>query len=177
MRGYGRPWWVAGGWAIDLFAGRVSREHHDVEIGVWRGDQVALHDYLGGYRRRKVLDGQWSEWETGAWVELPTFQLRVAGPDAEFDVFLNDCDGDRWVFRRNPAITLPVSRLVLRSAEGWPVLAPEVQLLYKAKGHLPKDEADFDLVVDRLGAEQRRWLRDALAIHHPGDPWAARLGG
>ena len=28
------PWYVAGGWAIDLFLGEQTREHEDVEIAV-----------------------------------------------------------------------------------------------------------------------------------------------
>jgi hypothetical protein len=58
---------------------------------------------------------------------------------------------------------------------GVPYLAPEIQLLYKAKNHRPKDDADFDAAVGLLSATQRRWLREALAVHHPGDPWIGRL--
>ena len=28
------PWYVAAGWALDLFLGRRAREHDDLEIGV-----------------------------------------------------------------------------------------------------------------------------------------------
>lgn len=175
MRGYPHPWWFAGGWAIDLFAGGVSREHHDVEIGVWREDQAALHEYLAGHALRKVVDGRWSDWRGEERIDLPVFQLRADGPAGEFDVFLNDGEGDRWVFRRNEAVTLPVSWLVLRTTEGLPVLAPEVQLLYKAKYHRPQDEADFALVAGRLGVGGRAWLAAALCLHHPGDPWITRL--
>ena len=29
-----RPWMIAGGWAIDLFLRRVTREHEDVDIAI-----------------------------------------------------------------------------------------------------------------------------------------------
>jgi len=32
------PWWVAGGWAIDLFLNRSTRQHHDLDVGVLRRD-------------------------------------------------------------------------------------------------------------------------------------------
>lgn len=175
MRGFSRPWWFAGGWAIDLFAGGVSREHHDVEIGLWREDQSDLRGHLAGYAWRKVVDGRWADWPAGGRVEQPEFQLQVIGPAVEFDVFLNDREGDRWVFRRNWAVTLPASRLVLRSHDGLPILAPEVQLLHKSKYHRPQDESDFSLVTGRLDPDRRAWLMAALRLHHPSDPWISRL--
>ena len=32
------PWWVAGGWAMDLHLGAQSRPHDDIDIGVLRRD-------------------------------------------------------------------------------------------------------------------------------------------
>jgi hypothetical protein len=34
MRRFAQPWFVAGGWALDLFAERRSREHSDVDIAI-----------------------------------------------------------------------------------------------------------------------------------------------
>ena len=34
-------WAVAGGWAIDLFLGCVTRQHADTDIAVWRGADTA----------------------------------------------------------------------------------------------------------------------------------------
>jgi hypothetical protein len=44
MAGYRRPWWVAGGWALDLVLGRKTRPHADLEISMLTGDQQALFD-------------------------------------------------------------------------------------------------------------------------------------
>jgi hypothetical protein len=45
MAGFPRPWFVSGGWAIDLFVGRVTREHEDLEVGLgFRfGHSMTLH--------------------------------------------------------------------------------------------------------------------------------------
>jgi Aminoglycoside-2''-adenylyltransferase len=32
------PWWIAGGWAIDLFLGRQTREHEDLDVLILRRD-------------------------------------------------------------------------------------------------------------------------------------------
>lgn len=47
MRGYGRRWWVGGGWAIDLFLGRTTPPHDDVDVVVLRDEQQLVH----GFRR------------------------------------------------------------------------------------------------------------------------------
>src|SRR3954465_2185701 len=46
MVGFHRPWWSAGGWAIDLALSQATREHADVEIALFREDQPALREYL-----------------------------------------------------------------------------------------------------------------------------------
>ena len=72
-------------------------------------------------------------------------------------------------------MTRPLRELSFLSASGLRAVAPEIQLLYKAKHHLEKDERDFDAVVGRLSPDQRRWLRQALEIVHPEDRWLPRL--
>ena len=41
-----KPWWIAGGWAIDLFLGKVTREHEDVDVAILRIDEKAFRTYL-----------------------------------------------------------------------------------------------------------------------------------
>ncbi|WP_221639313.1 nucleotidyltransferase domain-containing protein [Nocardia bhagyanarayanae] len=43
MAGVSAPWYVAAGWALDLFTGGDAREHSDLEIGIPRErfDEVA----------------------------------------------------------------------------------------------------------------------------------------
>jgi hypothetical protein len=59
---------------------------------------------------------------------------------------------------------------------GIPILAPEIQLLFKAKQTREKDQADFDRVMPRLRIDQRAWLMDALRRYHAGHPWLSALG-
>jgi hypothetical protein len=56
MAGYRRPWWVAGGWALDLVLGHKTRPHADLEIAVLAGDQQALFDHLPGWDLRGRTD-------------------------------------------------------------------------------------------------------------------------
>jgi hypothetical protein len=72
-------------------------------------------------------------------------------------------------------VTLHVRQLALRAPSGVPVVAPEVQLLYKARHLGEKDEHDFQQVSRRLGSSRRRWLREALELIHPGHRWIQAL--
>jgi hypothetical protein len=182
LAGYSRPWFVSGGWAIDLFVGRVTREHEDREVGIFRQDQAALRAYLAGWDLCKAVSGpdggEWVPWEEGEWLELPIHQLRaqhVDGEPAEFELFMNDVSGEEWVCRRNPVIRCPVDEISRRSSSGIPFIVPEIQLLYKAKWHRPKDDLDFQTTLGLLSAAQRAWLKEGLEIIHPRDPWLAAL--
>lgn len=90
-------------------------------------------------------------------------------------LMIADTRDDSWLFRRTPSIERPVAALGCGATDGIPYLAPEIQLLYKAKGLRPKDEADFTLVLPALDQERCQWLRNALAEAHPDHPWLERL--
>ncbi|MHA2370372.1 MAG: nucleotidyltransferase domain-containing protein, partial [Candidatus Hodarchaeales archaeon] len=42
LKEFAKPWFVAGGWAIDLHLNYVTRPHEDVEIIILRQDQLVL---------------------------------------------------------------------------------------------------------------------------------------
>jgi hypothetical protein len=166
----------------------VTRPHEDLEVGILRADQRRLHTHLAGWELLKCERPGWLDaWEADERLELPVHQVFARPPGSaplqqpwepggdELQFFLNDVEDGVWVCRRDPAVTRPVDQTELRSASGIPIVAPEIQLLYKAKHHLDKDEHDFRATVGRLSAEQLEWLREALEIVHPGDPWIAEL--
>src|SRR5262249_27241808 len=76
------PWYLCGGWAIDLFLGRVTREHHDLDLILFRDDQEALRRYLPDWEFIKFLWGPGGEldmewWEEGEWLAPPVVELYV----------------------------------------------------------------------------------------------------
>jgi len=40
------PWWICGGWALDLFLNSETRRHDDLDVAVLRRDQAELYRYL-----------------------------------------------------------------------------------------------------------------------------------
>jgi hypothetical protein len=176
MAGFDRPWFIVGGWAIDLFLGRETRAHHDVELGLFRADQRALWEHLSSWRLSARVGKAWGPW-AGEWIALPDHQIRARRDDTAltvFDILLNELDGGLWRFRRNLAVTRSASACVLVSGMGVPYLAPEIGLLYKAKTPRPKDQADFDNTIGQLDGEPRAWLARSVERCYPESPWLAR---
>jgi hypothetical protein len=66
-----QPWWVAGGWALDLFLGRRTRPHADLEISVLAADQRVLFEHLRGWDLRLAAPGaSLPPWD-GSWIRPP----------------------------------------------------------------------------------------------------------
>lgn len=182
MRAFARPWWVAGGWAIDLFLDEVSRPHADIEIGIIRADQRLLHAYLRNWTLSKpALDGRANAtvaWLAEDWLAFPhhqVFAARAEHPAAAIDFFLDDIAGGVWHYRPHPAIVRPAEQVVGRSAQDIPILAPEIQLAYKARLLRPKDEHDFAHTLPKLGPAQRAWLAETIRVTVPACPWLQAL--
>jgi hypothetical protein len=47
MRGFDRPWWVVGGWAIEAPTG-FRREHEDVDVSLLASDVRAFVEFMSG---------------------------------------------------------------------------------------------------------------------------------
>ena len=184
MNDYPKPWFVCGGWAIQLFNPDLPREHESIEIGVFRSDQAELREQLVGWWLEKIgrteTGAGWVEWQTDEQLVLPTHQARAINPlsnaPEEFAIFLSEGTPGQWQSRRHPGLSRPIDEVVIRSIDGIPYLAPEIQLLYKAKYHRPKDEHDFKAAMALMSPEQKTWLAKMLEKYHPGDPWLKPIG-
>jgi hypothetical protein len=178
LRDFGRPWFVSGGWAIDLFLGQVTRPHSDIEVGLYRDDQHALRAHLAKWTIDQAVDGPFVPWPPGEPLAQQVHQLRATRPDArppEFEIFLNEHTPTHWLTRRHPDLARPLNQVWFTSPVGLPTLLPEIQLLYKAKYLRDKDRQDFAHATPRMTAPQRAWLKDALTLVHPGHEWLAHL--
>lgn len=186
MAAFHGPWWIGGGWAIDLWAGGQSREHEHIEVCVLRGDQGAARTYCAGWCPFTPVDGHWSPLAEDDWLASPRSMLQlqrtpetvvtVEGMPPTFEFILNAITDDQWIYTGEPSIRAPFDRVIVPSPLGLRVAAPEVLLLHKACHHRPKDEHDFRRVRDRLGPAQRAWLTQQIARLRPDDPWLPPLG-
>lgn len=177
MDGYNAMWWIAGGWALDLVGGGITRDHLDLDVGVFREDLSHLFEALSDVELHSA-DGGLLELMSGA-EEMRTEanSIWAKRPDAKkwlFELIMNEREKDEWVYRREPSIRRPLNELTVE-VDGLKCLRPEIQLLFKAKHMRGRDIADFDAHSPALNGASRMWLREALAIAHPGHLWIGRL--
>lgn len=177
--GFDRPWWIAGGWAIDLAVGTTTREHDDIDVAVLRSDQLAVQAHLRGWEL-SLANVTLTPWIPGELAPAETCDVwcRPAGATAwALQLMLDPSTPATWVCRRNTMLTRPMSEAVLRSDDDarLPYLAPELQLLMKAKRREAKDDADFATALGILDDDARSWLRSALERTHPGHGWLDEL--
>jgi hypothetical protein len=167
-------WWVAGGWALDAFVGRQTREHGDVDVGVLRRDQTAVQEHLAAWDLQAAdPPGSLRQWHKGEILPENVHDIWCrTSKEAAWGVqlMLDEAEADEWLYRRMPSVRRSLESLVWRR-DGVPYLIPEVQLLYKGAQRSPKAEPDFYACLPHLEESQRSWLANALAIAHPGHPW------
>jgi aminoglycoside-2''-adenylyltransferase len=175
------PWWIAGGYAIELAVGHAYREHADIDVLLLRRDQLAVQRQLATWQWWAAdPPGTLRPWERAEVLPPGVHDIWCRPGPADpwrIQIMLDGSDGLDWVSRRDPRVRRPIDELGLVSPEGIPYLAPEVQLFYKAKDRRPKDEQDFSAVLPALDGRRRRWLVWALGQAYGPHPWDARLRG
>ena len=145
LAGITTPWCVAAGWALDLFHGRQTRVHGDIEIAIPAAGFPEVRSRFRGY----VFDaaGSGRIWEDASPEVLAavhqTWLRDPASGNYLLDVFREPHDGDTWICRHDKRIRFPYSEIIHHSEDGIPYLAPELVLLFKAKHARQKDQADF----------------------------------
>jgi hypothetical protein len=182
------PWYVAAGWALDLFRGEQTREHEDLEVAIPSTAEAfaQVRAALAGYELEVPvgpepghlwpLDSAAFETRHQTWVseiirDAHGQQRRVF----RLDVFREPQRDGQWVCRRDESMTLPYDDIIRHDADGIPYLAPQFVLLFKAKHVRPKDQADFDGVLPLLTPAECNWLADTIDRIHPGHDWPGQL--
>jgi hypothetical protein len=174
LSGYNHPWWVAGGWGIDLHLGFQSRDHADLEIAIPYEDQQNIRKYIGEQADWHMIENrQLIPWPPGKMLAPPIHEIHckvVNGPHLE--ILLNIFTDTEWIYRRNHRIRLPRHQFLNGSLIPLP---REVLLLYKSKQTRPKDEADFTALIETMALNEQAWMKSALMLSDGNHPWIDRL--
>ena len=176
-----KPWWVAGGWAIDLFLGEMTREHEDVDIAILRRDEKDF----------RLYHSSWELWPGMGANKLEDKPLLISehlpinrevlwcrpsvSSPWSFEMLTNRTQNENWLFKRDESITMNVEEMGMISKEGIPFLKPEIVLLFKAKSLRNKDQQDFNNCREKLNDISRRWLKTSLEKVHPRHQWIKEL--
>lgn len=178
MGGISVPWWIVGGWAVDAFSGE-PRDHDDVDVAFFRGDLAAVHAHLsptlciwsnlGGTLRPLKRPEDLLEGARQLWVRAD-----ADGPWL-LDLAMTPHEGDTWISVRDDRLRVPLDEATFRGDGDIRYLRPEIVLHQKARLHRSKDERDLNILLPRLDAHARAWLRDALEMTEPEHPWLERV--
>ena len=159
------PWWIAGGWALDLFVGRQTRVHTDIEISVYRGDEDKVRERLKGWEFFVAKDGTLTPLAAGK--PLPADGTCASGVASAAAIRGSSRSSSRSG-RTDAGSTGATRRIGVHEKDigrftndGIPYVRPEIQLLYKSKGPRAVDESDL---LARAAATGCRATRDAVGV-------------
>lgn len=119
-------WWVAGGWALDLFIGRQGRPHKDLDIGILRRDLRPALACLSGWELFEAKGGElFGPVEVDAREDVNSLWGRQIGTDGwVLELVLDDSEGDQWLFRRDRCIRRGLDTVFRYDSERIPYLVP-----------------------------------------------------
>ncbi|MCB9458317.1 MAG: amino acid transporter [Anaerolineaceae bacterium] len=172
-------WFIAGGYAVELFLGHSIREHDDVDVVVFREDQLAAQSWLKGWRLYAAdPPGTLRPWLQDEFLPFGVHDIwghRDGKQHWEMQLMLAESEHDRWFARFDEGIGGPRNDL-FTTYNDVPSIRIEVQLLYKCRRPRPKDEADFAACLPLLSDDQCQWLATYIRRLFPdGHPWLDKL--
>lgn len=170
-------WCIGGGWALDLFVGVQSRPHEDIDVIVARSELAMLHPAFPD-SAFVVAHGKLTSWHEGEPYPEDAHDIWRLRPDGFFDLQLmvSEFTDTEWVFRRDRRIRGPRAEMTVTTANGLPVISPEVQLLYKSSPtRRPKDDQDFVSTLPHLSSARQAWLVANLELRYGDHPWLPML--
>lgn len=190
-------WHLCGGLALDVYLGRITRRHKDLDITVNFDDMRECIGYLkykgwnievpvGGGRLVPVeyvlnhpdlsFDNIWC-FKDGAgflFTEKTEGVYRYVRYSREeqrkldfIEVLFNRVEDGLFFFKRNHSITRSIEKAFIKK-DGISILAPELVLLYRSKDLGNLDYVrDFELVIKVLEEERYNWFIKAMKMAYP----------
>ncbi len=159
LSGSGFSWFICGGDAIDLFVGKLTRKHKDLDVGLfwdqrkeiiefmlarnWRvfePDKGRLYEVSNSSSDKKIEDNLWCiKPDNPSYIlkEIKNNQYRVVDKsvhqeDLDFIEYLfNSKKNGYFLYKRNHDIKREMKKAIIEK-EGIEFLAPEIVLLYKS---------------------------------------------
>lgn len=175
LKGLNASWWLAGGYALELFVGYSYRAHEDIDILIKREQQLIVQEYLAHWELFKGTRPGLAPWEKGEYLEVGTHDVWCRpnkNAPWKLQIMLFDTSEEEWIYRRDPRIKGKLTDFGKISSDGIAYLSPEIQLLYKAKNIRPKDQLDFEKVWPLLDEQAKNWLQAKLKDQYPkGHDW------
>ena len=110
MSTFDGPWFLIGGWAIDAWLGRQSRDHGDVDIGYFRDSEQQVFRHLAGWHMaaHDTPDADHDDEWDGHALDFPA-HIHARKPGwPELDLNANERVGDEWIVNADPRLTVRI---------------------------------------------------------------------
>jgi hypothetical protein len=163
-------WCLAGGYAVEQFLGRSIRAHGDIDVMVFRDEQLAAQRWLRDWQFYAADPaGTLRKWHDNEYLPYGIHDIWGHKLDSnawQLQLMLAEVEGDEWFSRRNHAIRGKRADL-MTEYNGIPCIRIDVQMLYKAKNSRAKDELDFQACLPLLDNASKKWLKGHLLLTHP----------
>lgn len=172
-------WAIAGGYAIELFLGTPIRSHSDIDVIIYRDEQLKVQHWLDNWKFYAAdPPGTLRLWKHGEFLPFGINDIWMHHSTSEawqLQFLLTEVKDSEWFSKRSPLIRGQRSTLITEY-QNIPCIRVEIQLLYKAKNQRPKDEKDFYACLPLMTVEAKQWLKDKLSILYPkGHEWMLLL--
>ncbi|MEW9701846.1 hypothetical protein [Paenibacillus sp. SI8] len=177
MKDFKYPWFIAGGWAVDLGIGKITREHMDMDICIFRENIQQVLDYFSDWEIRVVIP---ELHELIPCIDVkdalfPRYCLHLRRGEQFLEILLTDKIDDEVIYRRNDTIRLSVSEFIRNDSINRPYVNPIWQLLFKSKNPREHDEMDFKNYLPYINSEEKNWLRMNINRTEPESKWLTEL--
>ena len=173
LRGFERPWWLVGGYALEAFTG-VAREHEDIDVAIFVEDVQAFRAHLEPRYHLWSNDGGTFRFFDDKHPEplAPLSQIWVrAHAEAPWiiDCVLNPAVEGRWQNKRDREHVADLDEVTWVDGRSIRCLNPEIALLFKADPERESQKWDWEVTLPLLSATQRAWLDEMLERRRKGE--------
>ena len=188
---------ICGGSAIDLFVGRKTRPHKDLDVAVFLEDRDKIVQYMlemgwdiyepcgSGYLHKITSVKDQMRIKTNIWCVKPSsshyhftdhgnnmYAVQQDGLEQEgldfIEFLFNKREDGHFLYSRNNNIRKDMGKAVLLTETKIPYLAPEIVLLYKSTALYNYEyKQDFDVALIKMNSEDREWLKSSLVCIFP----------
>ncbi|HBL84391.1 MAG: hypothetical protein A2Y17_04810 [Clostridiales bacterium GWF2_38_85] len=205
LKNQGFDYAFCGGHAIDLYLGKETRPHGDIDISAFWEDRNKIiafmqsqgwivYEAMGGGVVHLITDTADQKL-----IKLNIFCVREGCPffhaelvendmyrcDIEhveqtsldyIEFLLNKRDDSHFIYSRNKDVRLELDKAILKN-RNIRYLAPELVLLYKSIDLIRvENQQDFNATLPHLTADSKLWLKNALQTSFPdGYEWIDRI--
>ena len=196
---------ICGGHAIDLFLGRKTRPHKDLDVAVYWDDRnkivqhmldagwdvyepcgtTYLHKINSVAEQKRIKSNIWCVKPSNTHYKFTEHEKNMYAVDFDnseqveldyIEFLFNTREDGAFLYAKDHSINLGMDKAILE-IDGIPYLAPEMILLYKSSAADDFDyQLDFDNSSKKLSVEQTAWLKKSLSVMFPdGHKWLDAL--